>query len=104
MARRKKPRRKCDNDVTHAPAGPRGPPACKPVWPRTGDLVSWAWTDSRVIEGVVIDAQDRGWNPPMLTILTYSGERMMCSSPHVRIVSNRRRGVRRVCNGRPAVV
>jgi len=48
-----------------------------------------------VIEGIVIDAQDRGWKPPMLTILTHGGERMMLSSPHVRIISNRRRRRRR---------
>ena len=90
-ARRKKPRRKCDSDVTDARAPPPRGPACKPVWPRAGDLVRWAWTDSRVVEGIVIDAQDRGWNPPMLTILTHNGERMMCSSPNVTIVSNRRR-------------
>jgi hypothetical protein len=49
------------------------------------------WTDTRVVEGIVIDARDRGWKPPMLTILTHDGERMMLSSPHVRIISNRRR-------------
>lgn len=85
------PRRKCDNDVTDARPPPVQGPTRKPVWPRVGDLVSCMWTDTRVVEGIVIDARDRGWKPPMLTILTHDGERMMWSSPHVRIISNRRR-------------
>ena len=89
------PRRKCDSDVTDARAPPPRGPARRPVWPRVGDLVRCVWTDTRVIEGIVIDARDRGWKPPMLTILTNDGERMLWSSPNVKVISNRRRKRRR---------
>jgi hypothetical protein len=89
------PRRKCDSDVTDARAPPprghkrTGTPA--PVWPRVGDLVRCTWSEERMFEGIVIDARDRGWKPPMLTILTADGERMMWSSPNVIIMARRRR-------------
>ena len=89
------PRRKCDSDVTDVRDTPsRGrkrtsTPA--PVWPKVGDLVRCMWSETRMFEGIVIDARDRGWKPPMLTVLTKDGERMMWSSPHVVIMARRRK-------------
>ena len=94
--------RKCDSDVTHARgAPPRGrkrtatPAPVRPVWPKVGDLVRCKWSETRTFEGIVIDALDRGWKPPMLTVLTGDGERMMLSSPHVVIMARRRKGRKR---------
>ena len=66
-------------------------PAEKPDWPRVGDLVSLEWTPDRIIEGVVIDARDRGWDPPMLTVLDRRGGTVMCTSPSVRVISRRKK-------------
>jgi hypothetical protein len=49
------------------------------------------WSETRTFEGIVIDSRDRGWKPPMLTVLTGDGERMMWSSPHVVIMARRRK-------------
>lgn len=68
---------------------PRGP-AEKPDWPRMGDLVSLEWTPDRIIEGVVIDVRDRGWDPPTLTVLDRRGGTVMCSSPSVKVISRRK--------------
>ena len=94
--------RKCDSDVTHARGTPpRGrkrtstPAPVRPVWPKVGDLVRCKWSETRTFEGIVIDALDRGWKPPMLTVLTGDGERMMLSSPHVVIMARRRKGRKR---------
>jgi hypothetical protein len=91
------PRSKCDSDVTDV-SGRRtrtGAPKLTlvdpPVWPLVGDLVQCTWTDERIIEGIVIEARDRGWKPPMITVLTKDGERIMWSSPSVRILARRRR-------------
>ncbi len=70
---------------------PAGAPASKPDWPRVGDLVALMWTDKKVIEGIVIDARDRGWGPPVLTVLENGGGTIMWSSPNVRIISRRKR-------------
>ena len=90
--------RKCVTRVTDA-SGPRRPapirgaraPASKPDWPRVGDLVALMWTEKKVIEGIVIDARDRGWEPPVLTVLENGGGTIMWSSPNVRIISRRKR-------------
>ena len=70
---------------------PAGAPASKPDWPRVGDLVALMWTEKKVIEGIVIDARDRGWEPPVLTVLENGGGTIMWSSPNVRIISRRKR-------------
>ena len=89
------PRRKCDSDVTDArdttPRGPKRTSTPAPVWPKVGDFVRCMWSETRTFEGIVIDARDRGWKPPMLTVLTRDGERMMLSSPHVVIMARRRK-------------
>jgi hypothetical protein len=89
------PRRKCDSDVTDArdtpPRGRKRTSTPAPVWPKVGDFVRCKWSETRTFEGIVIDARDRGWKPPMLTILTGDGERMMWSSPHVVIMARRRK-------------
>lgn len=106
------PRNKCvtrDTDASAPP--PRGrnaqvtlfqSGAPLPEWPRTGDLVQCMWTEDKIIEGIVIDARDRGWNPPMITIITGDGEKFMWSSPNVRILSRRRRpaGKKKKCRAR----
>lgn len=99
------PRSKCDTDVTDArkrtPAGaPKLTQARLPEWPRVGDLVQCMWTEDRIIEGIVIEAKDRGWKPPMITVLTKDGERIMWSSPSVRVISRRRRPVGKKKNRR----
>lgn len=66
-------------------------PSEKPDWPRVGDLVSLEWTPDRIIEGVVIDVRDRGWDPPMLTVLDRRGGTVMCTSPSVRVISRRKK-------------
>jgi len=90
------PRRKCDSDVTDVrkrtrTGAPKRTATPAPDWPREGDLVRCTWTEDRIIEGIVIEVRDRGWNPPMLTVLTNKGERMMLSSPSVSVLSRRRR-------------
>ncbi len=62
-----------------------------PEWPRTGDYVQCMWAENKIIEGIVIEARDRGWEPPMITIITGDGEKLMWSSRNVRILSRRRR-------------
>ena len=108
------PRNKCvtrDTDASAPPprgrarartGAPKPAGAPLPEWPRTGDLVQCMWTEDNIIEGIVIDARDRGWNPPMITIITGDGEKFMWSSPNVRILSRRRRpaGKKKKCRAR----
>ena len=74
---------------------PVGAPAPKPDWPRIGDLVSLEWTPDRIIEGIVIDLRDRGWDPPMLVVLDRRGGTTMCASPSVKVISRRKKPRRR---------
>ena len=66
-------------------------PVEKPDWPRVGDLVSLEWTPDRIIEGIVIDLRDRGWDPPMLVVLDRRGGTTMCTSPSVKVISRRKK-------------
>ena len=98
------PRSKCDSDVTDVSAPPRGgtrKPARRPAggpkrtgasppdWPRRGDHVQCMWSDKSVIEGIVLEAEDRGWDPPSLWILTTEGERLSWKGRNVKIIARR---------------
>lgn len=94
-SRKRAPRTGARGPPRVRPAPPPGASASKPDWPRVGDLVALMWTDQRIMEGIVIDARDRGWDPPMLTVLENGGGTLMWSSPNVRIISRRKRRRRR---------
>lgn len=90
------PRSKCDSDVTDVSVPPRGGTrkpartgASPPDWPRKGDHVQCMWSDKSVIEGIVLEAEDRGWDPPSLWILTTEGERLAWKGRNVKIIARR---------------
>lgn len=90
------PRSKCDSDVTDVSVPPRGGTrkpartgASPPDWPRKGDHVQCMWSDKSVIEGIVLEAEDRGWDPPSLWILTTEGERLSWKGRNVKIIARR---------------
>lgn len=92
------PKDKCVSDDTHVSAPPRGGTrkpartgASPPDWPRKGDHVQCMWSDKSVIEGIVLEAEDRGWDPPSLWILTTEGERLSWKGRNVKVIARRAR-------------
>ena len=92
------PKDKCVSDDTDVSAPPRGGTrkpartgASPPEWPRKGDHVQCMWSDKSVLEGIVLEAEDHGWDPPSLWILTTEGKRLSWKGRNVKIIARRAR-------------
>lgn len=93
------PWNKCVSDVTDVgvptkrPRGGTRKPAhtgaSPPEWPRRGDYVQCMWSSESVLEGIVLEAEDNGWDPPSLWILTTEGERLAWKGRNVKIIARR---------------
>jgi hypothetical protein len=47
------------------------------------------WSSESVLEGIVLEAEDNGWDPPSLWILTTEGERLAWKGRNVKIIARR---------------